>query len=197
MDLLRWQRGAANYYRQGDQPMNIRSLICLPWCFSAFAMAQQAEQSQPQVAQDEPDEIVVIGERLTMQLRIQLRESEKLAYDIFNQFNDEERFDISCSVQERTGSRFAEQGCQPEFVIQASREHAQDYYNTMPGPGRPPDGSITREYAPMAMEIKRQQTAFQQKMKQVAEQHPEFLEAIARYAELQQQIREQTGQTNE
>jgi hypothetical protein len=116
-------------------------------------------------------------------------ESEQIAYDIFNQFNDEKRFNISCSVEEQTGSHFTRQVCQPEFEIQATRSHAQDYLDSMPGRlAGLPQGSVapTHSAIPMEMEINRHQPAFRRKLQDVAEKHPEFLEAIKRYAELRE-----------
>ena len=144
--------------------------------------------------QEVAEEIVITGERSTMQLRIQLMEAEKQAYDIFNQFNDDRRFEISCSLSAPTGSRLLRQICQAEFEIQAMRGHAQDYYNTMPGHGRP-QGSVTKQYPPVAVELHRHQKAYREKMRQIAEEHPEFLDALARYAALNQEYEERTGRS--
>lgn len=152
------------------------------------AAAQQADDSSRVGGQEEPEEIVVTGQRSTLQLRIQLMEAERAAYNVFNQFNDDRRFDISCSVSAPIGSRFERQTCQAEFEIQAMRGHAQDYYNNMPGPGRPPQGSVSQQFLPVELELHRHQKAFKEKMRQVAEEHPEFLDAIARYAALRQEL---------
>lgn len=144
--------------------------------------------------EQKPEEIVITGERSTMQLRIQLDEAERSAYEIFNKLNDERRFDISCSISAPTGSRIERQVCQPEFEIQAMRGHAQDFYNSMGGPGSLPEGSVAKHFQPVEVEIYRQQQAFKDRMKQVAEEHPEFLDAIARYAALQKEFKERTGQ---
>lgn len=150
-----------------------------------------AQQELQAAASEEPEEIVVTGERSALQLRIQMEAAEKLAYETFNKFNDEARFDISCSVSERTGSRFKQQVCQPEFELQALRGHAQDFLDSMPGRNIGlPDGSVSQAHQPMATEILKQRPAFQQKMKEIAEQHPEFLEALANFARLQEEYRQ-------
>lgn len=118
-----------------------------------------------------------------MNLRVQLMESEKRAYDIFNQFNDEKRFNISCSIKPPTGSHLDRQICQPEFVIQANRGHAQDFLDSMAGAHSIPNGSVAPTHASMEFEILRQQGAYKQKIKKMAQEHPEFLEAIIQYAE--------------
>ncbi|MEY4640111.1 MAG: hypothetical protein RLZZ227_105 [Pseudomonadota bacterium] len=166
-----------------------RSVVVLALCGS-WAAAQ--EPTEPVVAlQEAPEEIIVTGERSTMQLRIQVMEAEVQAYEIFNQFNDDRRFDISCSVQERTGSRFVQQLCEPEFIIQANRGHALDFLSTMPGRSAS-EGSSSHQYGPMAVEIQRHQPAYRQKLKQIAEEHPEFLEALVRFTSLKQEYESRT-----
>ncbi|HTQ99820.1 MAG TPA: hypothetical protein VMH83_07515 [Candidatus Acidoferrum sp.] len=165
--------------------MNIRIALVFTVCVWRGAEAQQSEPSLQRESQAKPEEIVIVGEHA---LRLQVMAAEKHAYDIFNQFNDEKRFNISCSISAPTGSRFETQYCQPEFEVEAIQAHAQDYYeslrNFLNPNGGVPDASVVPTHASMEVEIGRQQPAFKLKMKQVAEQHPEFVEAIKQYSEL-------------
>lgn len=135
------------------------------------------------------------GERSAFPLRLQIESAEKLAYETFNKFNNERRFDVSCSVVAPIGSRLKQQVCQPEFELQALRGHAQDYLYSMPGRTLLPDGSINQSFQPMEAQIARQRPAFRQKLKEVAEEHPEFLEALVRLARLQEEYRKQSELT--
>ena len=171
----------------------IASLASLMFC--VLPASAQLTDSPGAGQQNVPEEIVITGERSTMQLRIQLMEAEKQAYEVFNQFNDDKRFNISCSLSAPTGSRLLRQICQAEFEIQAMRGHAQDYYDSMPGPGRPPQGSVTKQHPPLAAELHRHQQAYRDKMRQIAEDHPEFLDALARYATLNQEYEARTGRS--
>lgn len=168
----------------------IAGCIALP-LLAAFTLV--SAQEVPSAPTDTPEELVITGERSAMQLRLQMFEAERRTYELFNAFNDEARFDISCSVQGRTGSRFERQVCQPEFEIQAERAHAQSYLDTMPRDGGLPAGSVAPTRTPMEFEIARQRPAFQRKMREVAEQHPEFLEALVQYTEIRRQYHERTG----
>jgi hypothetical protein len=47
---------------------------------------------------------------------------------------------------------------------------------------------------PVEVELHKYQKAYREKMRQVAEEHPEFRDAISRYASLQQEYKELTGQ---
>ena len=117
-----------------------------------------------------------------------MNDAEKAAYAIFNKFNDEPRFDISCSYEDPTGSRIRSetQLCQPEFEIQAHRASADDMLESFRAWF---DGSQTDKNSPVisqpaAAVIASQQNAYRAKLKEVAESQPEFLDALVKYSEL-------------
>lgn len=124
----------------------------------------------------EPEEITVTGKRPLFQVRQELWSAEKAAYDLFNQFNDEARFKIHCHLHEPTGTRIRTQVCTPEFQLRATREHAQNYFNSF------------GQFAPMEMQIASQLPAYRRKIREVAEKHPEFLQAVIRYSEVRERI---------
>lgn len=150
------------------------------------------------VAQDDtlPEEIQIIGERSVQQLRLQMWDSEKAAYEIFNKFNDEKRFNIHCYMHEPTGSLIKRQVCTTEFEKEATRMHAQDYLSDMCRSrcyGGGPSNSYNINSAEM---IARQQEEYKEKIRQVAEEHPEFLQAVIRFTELRQRYENETRTAN-
>jgi hypothetical protein len=158
-------------------------------CMPVIAQAQQDAPRAPVPGAEKPEEITVTGDRNRFQLRLQLMDAEKHAYDIFNRFNDEKRFEISCSTQQATGKFLTNQLCEPAFVSEASAIHAnaylqnlQNFMNPEPQPDMPMLTGIPREAA-----IASQQAAYRRKMREVAEEHPEFLEAMIRYSEIKAQ----------
>jgi hypothetical protein len=158
---------------------------------SPSTLAQQDDLPSATDAKEYIEEIVVTGESQKHQLRLQMLGAERAAYDLFNQFNDEKRFDIYCSVQTPTGSRIQseEQHCQPNFEIEALRSHSRDYLESL----RllydlySPDKNAVITSQPAEVLIASQQEAYRKKMKQVAEDHPEFLEALIEYSKLKAQ----------
>ena len=180
--------------------------ICLALCIPLCALAQPEGPAQAQQGQEKPEEIDVIGYRTRLQLRLEMMAAEKFAYDVFNQFNDEKRFDISCSMQTRTGTNIesATQFCQPGFEIEALRAHAQDYFeNTRDmlnqfAAGAPvPIETKPPMHIPTQAVIASQQREYRRKMKQVAEEHPEFLEAIIQYSEIRELYEKETNTAGE
>lgn len=157
--------------------MNFRLVVVA--CLLGFPLCSWSQAEQEQPARENtalPEEVVIIGERSKLQLRMQLWESEVEAYEIFNKYNDEERFNIYCSLYEPTGTRIKTQVCSPEFQLQASRDHAQDYING------------TFQHMPREMVIASQLQEYRDKIKQIAQEHPEFLEAVIRYTEVRERF---------
>lgn len=140
-------------------------------CVLPVSNAQEEEEPQ---RYEMPEEIVVVGERRNFQLRLEMWDAEAKAYGIFNQYNDDQRFDISCRQHQPTGTRISRQVCTPAFQLEASKNHAQDYING------------TSQFVPMHMAIASQLKEYREKMKQIAEEHPEFLEAVIRYSEVRE-----------
>jgi len=136
-----------------------------------------------------PEEITITSERSVPQLRTEMWKAEINAYDIFNKFNDEKRFNISCSMHQPTGTRIARQVCQAGFEIEATRAHGQDYLASLCDSlciGNAPNSSAM-QYPSVEAAIASQQGAYREKIRKVAEENPEFLEAIIRYTEVREQ----------
>jgi hypothetical protein len=154
----------------------------------------QNDQAQQVASGGEPEEVIVIGQRQVLQLRMQVMAAERNVYELFNKFNDEKRFNISCSVDQPTGSRFQMQICVPQFEHAARREHALAYldnYRTWRDPYT--ENKHTHPATvPMETRVASQQKAYQSKMRQVAEEHPEFRNALIQFGELRKRFEDAT-----
>lgn len=189
--------------------MDIRkAAIVLTLFMSFFAQAQQNESLASQVAM--AGEIQVTGEiagnSSSMQLRLQMMDAEKKVYEIFNKYNDEKRFTVHCSMQQPVGTRIESQVCTTQFENEAARVHAQAYYEntretitSMAGCGlntrgcQPPVFSYPMLNAPTEVAIASQHLEYKRKLKQVAEENPEFLNAIVEFSEMQQRYNAATS----
>lgn len=160
------------------------TLMLVASCLAVGAVAQQNDASPEAI-----EEVTITATRAKRSMRLQLQQAEQRAYDLFNRYNDDKRFRISCGEEASTGSKFKRQVCQPEFERQALRAHGQAYLESvqaMLDPGRDDEGT-TMSAIPMEAAIAAQRPALRRKMKQVAEQHPDFLEAVIEYGRLRQQ----------
>ena len=161
-----------------------------PLAFAVLALplpTLAANSIAPQAA-DSAEEILITGDNI---LRERLMAAEKRAYDVFNAFNDERRFEISCNLHSPIGTVFVEQVCMPEFQLDALRAQGTDYLESLRNfltLGGLPDGSVVPTTIPAEAVIASQMPDYRRKMKEVAEQHPEFREALIEYTELRAQF---------
>lgn len=157
--------------------------LCL---FSFFVVSQERQMPI--------DEIEVTAEPSLVRLRTRMWEAEQEAYDTFNKFNDERRFHITCSMQAPSGSRIERQVCRPGFKIEATAVHGRAYWESLRAFLDPYDENYTPHQSHQHLEatIARQHKEYKLKLKQVAEEHPEFLAAIVRYTEIQAQYKQQS-----
>ena len=135
-----------------------------------------------------PEEVTITGGRGLVDLRLQLLEAERKAYDVFNALNDEKRFHISCNMHQPTGTRLERQVCQAAFELEASRAHGQIYLDSLcdvlcVNRG---DGQSHTVHVPQEIVIASQIDAYKRKMRQIAEEYPEFLDALIEYTQLRE-----------
>jgi hypothetical protein len=169
--------------------MDIRTATLLfTLSLSLIASAQANETPPASDLRSLPEEVMVTSNRELYTLRTQMLDAEKRAYDVFNKFNDEKRFRISCSISEPTGTRLRRQVCAPEFQIQATTIHARGFLDSM----RDAD-TIPNNIMDVGTRIASQQKDYQQKMQQVALENPEFLDAIVEYSQLRERCESATS----
>lgn len=154
--------------------------------FSLQASAADFESSvNPQI-----NEIRVSPEESLVNLRLELQAAERNVYDIFNRLNDEDRFTIHCSINAPTGSNLKLQTCQVQFEIEAQRVHGRAYFENMRDfydEFTEPNTSQTA-HIPQEALIAYHQRAYREKMRTIAEEHPEFLEAVVRYTSIKERL---------
>jgi hypothetical protein len=85
-----------------------------------------------------PDEVVVTAKRLG-ELRIEVQDARKHAYDIFNDINSDNEFDVHCGDQTRVFSHAKVFVCRAQFEkrieAQAAREYLQGLVVSCRGEG--------------------------------------------------------------
>jgi hypothetical protein len=63
---------------------------------------------------DVDDEVIVRGRKLG-DFRAELDAARVRVYDLFNELNSDDRFDVHCHIQDATGTRMRHQACRPQF----------------------------------------------------------------------------------
>jgi hypothetical protein len=97
------------------------------------AIAQSAsppERADNSLQQEAPDEVVVRGRRLG-ELRDDVDMARDRAYDIFNDINSDDDFDVYCREEGRTGTRSTQRVCRAQFESRISADAAQEYMSSL------------------------------------------------------------------
>lgn len=68
------------------------------------------------------DEIVVYGDVSLPRLKEQIYRAEENLFDVFNQLNSSDEFDVECEFMRRAGTRRRIHRCMPGFAVDVERE---------------------------------------------------------------------------
>lgn len=180
-------------HSQTSSPGTAGTLVTLVAMLAILTLASQAVAAAEDTLQTLPEEVVITSQQELYTLRSRMWEAEQAAYALFNQFNDDKRFEIQCTLRAPTGSRIRRQDCTTTFERQANAEHAAAYSESVRaalGQGGSPYAmpSVPREAA-----IARHQQAYKAKMQEIAREHPEFLEAVVAYSEQRERYEAAVG----
>ncbi len=117
------------------------------------------------------EEITVTGQRTLFDLRLEVSEAEDAMYNLFNELNTENKYDIVCRNDTRVFSHIRQKVCLPVYAMNALMEEAQGMARGQAGV---PKEAILAYEGPQLDE----------KFRAVMEQSPELFQAVARHYEL-------------
>ena len=119
------------------------------------------------------EEITVIGQQQIFTLQQQIIQAEDRAFDIFNELNDDDMYDIHCRMEARTGTLLKKRMCRPNFYHRATADNASEYlaligeYSNYGGPSPSTRNVFTYRFP-----------IFKDKVKELAKENPELLDAM-------------------
>ncbi len=151
------------------------SLPAICFLFSSISglTCRAAEQREPDSAIT--DEIVISGQRSILNLRMQVSEAEDLMYDLFNDINTEDFYDIHCSFVTTLGSHMKEKRCLPRYALDAMEDEAKALLGWKPSPEV---SAVLNNYNPR----------MEEKLKQAIKDNPALFEAVIKHHELREQL---------
>jgi len=104
------------------------AIMSLSVGLTPVAVAQD-DSTEATSAPDEIDEIVVLGGRTLTKLRHEATVAEDRFYELYNELNEDDRYDIICKYRRPVGTRIQVRECKPKFVrdaeIKATRDSLQ------------------------------------------------------------------------
>jgi hypothetical protein len=80
--------------------------------------------------QEAPEEVIVRGRRIG-ELRFEVDLARQRAFDIFNEINNNDDFDVSCRNENASGTRMRRQVCRARFENRTSAEAASEYLSVL------------------------------------------------------------------
>lgn len=146
---------------------------------------QEVETSSPSTAL--PEEIVVTGQKLLRVLNKQIEEAEDAMYGLFNELNDDDRYDIHCRWEAPLGTRMRQRVCRPEFLDNADRAVAKDFLAEA-------QGFTSTNAPPVQVEMAIHYPVLEEKLKEVLVESPEFADAVLKHHELREELEQRRTQ---
>jgi hypothetical protein len=98
----------------------------------ALAQSERAAGDRADAApqQETPEEVVVRGRRIG-ELRAEIEDARRRAYDIFNEINIDDEFDVYCRKESQPGTNVPRQVCRAQFERRISADAASEYMGTL------------------------------------------------------------------
>ena len=95
---------------------------------AALAQSEPAarERTDKAASQEKPDEVIVRGRRVG-ELRAAVEDARLRAYDLFNDLNNNDDFDVYCHKESRSGTNVPQVICRAQFENRISADAAREY----------------------------------------------------------------------
>ena len=94
-----------------------------------LALAQTeppAEERGATAPQEQTEEVVVRGRRIG-ELRVEVEDARERAYELFNDLNSNDEFDVYCHNESRSGTNVPQVVCRAQFENRISAAAAREY----------------------------------------------------------------------
>src|SRR5688572_23617072 len=98
----------------------------------ALAQSERASGERADAApqQEAPEQVIVRGRRIG-ELRAEIEDARRRAYDIFNEININDEFDVYCRKESQPGTNVPRQICRAQFERRISADAASEYMGSL------------------------------------------------------------------
>jgi len=162
--------------------IRIASCIVLFNLPSLYAQTPQQEQMNPGVEEAPMEEIIVIGQRSIMNLRMQVDQAVDRMYAIYNEVNKDDDYDIICKREAPTGSLIKRKVCTPVFY---SKEESRATQLAMDMDSR--NGFMFFDYSVIPLKNKK----LKENMKRLILENPSLFNAVVEQVKLSEELKRQ------
>jgi len=198
----------AGYFEAGEKVRLL--LLCMASGFCvllgtvpAAAQSGAADAGADRPARESDEEVVVRGRRLG-DFRAELDLARVRVYDVFNEINSDDAFDVSCAYEDSTGSRMRQHVCRPRYETDISTDAASQWrYGLISACGGVTQECIFSESAQLGMSMAQgaespqamMQKRFADELARAIVKSPELQEAILEYQSLESAYQAARGRT--
>lgn len=168
----------------------------------AQSTAPAADDSRSDASSSDVEEVIVRGRRMS-DFRSALEMARVRVYDLFNDLNSDDAFDVHCQHEAATGTRMRQHICRPRFKDDISNAAAKAWVYGLKEacPGGVTQDCIFSEYAQQAMSMAQAEEAlepvmqkrFELEMARVVAESPELQQAMLDYQALERSYDEARG----
>ncbi len=113
--------------------INMAIFFSLLW-LSPPILSQQQESSSESESQPDGsviEEIIVQGERTFFALRMEIESTETEVYNLFNELNSNDEFDVTCKEVRYTRSRISRRTCMAAYLREEEAYHVRNYVQSI------------------------------------------------------------------
>lgn len=125
------------------------------------------------------DEIVVRAERTFFTLRLQIEAAQDRMYSAYNDFNENDEFDVRCEKPNWTQTRIQERLCLPVFFVEQMSEEVQTAFIL-------DDFSAISSMPRLARQEEERFNELRSNILNVADEHPQVLDALMEMVKLEE-----------
>ncbi|NKB33659.1 MAG: hypothetical protein GKR91_11230 [Pseudomonadales bacterium] len=157
--------------------------------------SESESESESQAEATVIEEINVQGQRTTFALRLEIENAETEVYNLFNELNSDDEFDVTCEETIYIGSRLPRRTCMAAYLRKEEAYQTQSYLQGIPiggGLGSPGSGSLL-SFDGVRAEVLEKTEAMEQEMINIANEVPEFAAALIKLANLVGTLEERTN----
>lgn len=161
--------------------------LCLFIWFSTPTVTAQESAAEISIETDDQDqtieEITVIGMRDITSLDRQVIEARNRIYELFNELNTDDLYDVHCRMIAPTGSRIKKRQCLPNFYNKATTDAAQGWLS----------GEVTGNYGgviPVNAVLDYHYPILKEKMKEKVLENRDLFDRFVELAELEEKLEE-------
>lgn len=127
------------------------------------------------------EEITITGERSMISLRVEIKRAQEDLFDLFNELNGSREFDVNCGDRIVTGSLIPAWQCEPVYMQRAIAQNTQDFLAL---------GILPKTEAQLWQENRLKHEEFDEKIRTLAMQNPEFASSVIALTEKKRRLEE-------